>query len=292
MDSMEAETPAPNPRNSSADAPGQILPEGAGHAAGDTPLDPATPSAPVTPRSVFAEYAESLIVTILLALFGTTFVVQAFKIPSESMYPTLQVGDHLLVNKFLFQGRGAWYEKLLPYRAVHRGDIVVFKYPFEDHPHFVKRVIGVPGDHIRIINDQVYVNGKCLAEPYVVHDPAAEDPFVDNFPPTNASAAKIGLRQEWAAEIMNHVEAGDLVVPDDHFFMMGDNRDRSLDSRYWGFVDRDAIIGRPMVVYWSVQATSDDYSNRTLVGALRGIGETLIHLPSRTRWNRMLREVH
>jgi signal peptidase I len=301
MDSMEAETPAPDPRNSPVEAPVHVLPEDSGHAAAETPPDlPLPPSSPgniqstarESRRSALAEYAESLIITILLALFANTFIVQAFKIPSQSMEPTLLVGDHLLVNKFLFGGSGAWYEKLLPYRAVHRGDIVVFKFPFEDHSHYVKRVIGVPGDHLRIINNQVYVNGKCLAEPYVVHDPAAEDPFVDNFPPADVSSAQIGLRQEWATEIMNHVEAGDLVVPADHFFMMGDNRDRSSDSRYWGFVDRDAIIGRPILVYWSVQATSDDYTDRSLLDTFRGVGQTLVHLPSRTRWRRMLREVH
>lgn len=109
-------------------------------------------------KSTFAEYAESLLVTVLLALFGTTFIVQAFKIPSQSMEPTLLVGDHLLVNKFIFEGRGAWYEKLLPYRPIRRGDIVVFKFPFDDHPHYVKRVIGLPGDRIRIVNQKVYVN--------------------------------------------------------------------------------------------------------------------------------------
>src|SRR5271169_2543596 len=133
----------------------------------------------------FVEYAESLLVTVLLALFGTTFIVQAFKIPSQSMEPTLLVGDHLLVNKFLFEGRGAWYEKFLPYRPVQRGDIVVFKFPFDDHPHYVKRVIGLPGDRVRIINQQLFINGQRLDEPYVVHDPAGEDSFGDNFPPTS-----------------------------------------------------------------------------------------------------------
>ena len=134
-------------------------------------------------RSSFIEYAESLLITILLALFGTTFIVQAFKIPSESMQPTLLVGDHLLVNKFIFEGRGAWYEKILPYRPIHRGDIVVFKFPFDDHPYYVKRVIALPGDHLRIIDQQVFVNGERILEPYVVHDPAMDDPFSDNFPP-------------------------------------------------------------------------------------------------------------
>jgi signal peptidase I len=289
MDSMEAGIPAPDSEKMSAEAQVPILLDTPEHVSTESVVQLSSRRGS---RSTIAEYAESLIVTILLALFGTTFIVQAFKIPSQSMEPTLLVGDHLLVNKFLFEGRGAWYEKLLPYRAIHRGDIIVFKYPFEDHPHYVKRVIGLPGDSIRIINGQVYVNGKCLAEPYVVHDPSAQDPIADNFPPADPYTIQIGLRQEWAAEIMNHVEGGELVVPRDHFFMMGDNRDRSWDSRYWGFVDRDAIIGRPMVIYWSVQATSDDYSNRTLSGAFRGIGETLLHLPTRTRWHRMLREVH
>jgi signal peptidase I len=239
-----------------------------------------------------AEYIESLLVTVLLALFGTTFIVQAFKIPSQSMEPTLLVGDHLLVNKFIFEGRGAWYEKILPYRAVHRGDIIVFKFPFDDHPHYVKRVIGLPGDHVRIVKQQVYVNGLALAEPYVVHDPASQDSFGDDFPPADPYFIEVGLRPEWAETIMQNVSHGELVVPADHYFVMGDNRDRSWDSRYWGFVDRDAVMGRPMVIYWSVQATSGDYTDRGLAGALRGIGDSLLHLPTRTRWHRMFREVH
>jgi signal peptidase I len=243
-------------------------------------------------RASLRELIESLLVTVLLALFGTTFVVQAFKIPSQSMEPTLLVGDHLLVNKFLFEGRGAWYEKLLPYRPVRRGDIVVFKFPYDDHPHYVKRVIGLPGDRIRIAEQKVYVNGSRLAEPYVVHDPAAGDPFADNFPPADDAFSRFGLRPEWAGQIMNSVQDGDLVVPADHYFVMGDNRDRSWDSRYWGFVDRRAIMGRPIVIYWSVEATAEDYSDRSLLGAFRGFEETLAHVSSRTRWNRMLREVH
>src|SRR3982075_4460210 len=121
-------------------------------------------------QTTFSEYLESLLVTVILALFGTTFIVQAFKIPSASMEGTLLIGDHLLVNKFVFGGRGAWYEKLLPYRPLERGDIIVFKYPFADHQHFVKRVIGLPGDRLKLEDQRVYVNGKALNEPYGVHD--------------------------------------------------------------------------------------------------------------------------
>lgn len=240
----------------------------------------------------FLEFLESLLVTLLLALFGTTFIIQAFKIPSQSMEPTLLVGDHLLVNKFIFEGRGAWYEKFLPYRPIERGDIIVFKFPYDDHPHYVKRVIGLPGDRIRIINQQVYINGSKLDEPYVVHDPAGADSFGDDFPPANRHFRKSGLQAEWAARIFDYVDRGSLVVPPNRYFVMGDNRDRSLDSRYWGFVNRDAVIGRPLIIYWSVEATSEDYTDRGVGGMLRGFVGALLHLPSHTRWHRMLHEVH
>ncbi|HWF37867.1 MAG TPA: signal peptidase I [Candidatus Acidoferrales bacterium] len=243
------------------------------------------------PAGSLMEFFESLLVTILLALFGTTFIVQAFKIPSESMEPTLLVGDHLLVNKFVFEGTGEWYEKVLPYRPILHGDIIVFKFPFDDHPHYVKRVIGLPGDRIHIVNNQVYVNDKKLTEPYVVHDPSGDDPAIENFPPEDQRISQVGLRPEWSAEIRRYIDGNELIVPPGHYFVMGDNRDRSWDSRYWGFVDHSAIMGRPMLIYWSVEATSDDYGDRSVSGSLRGIEQTLVHLPSRTRWHRMLRGI-
>lgn len=241
-----------------------------------------------------SEYLESLLVTVLLALFGTSFIVQAFKIPSPSMERTLLVGDHLLVNKFIFGGHGASYEKVLPYRTLQRGDIIVFKYPFGDHPHFVKRVIGLPGDHLKLVDQQVYVNGKLLNEPYVVHDPGAPyDPLNYNFPPSRNQYAPITVVPEWAHEFRKYIVGDEIVVPPGKYFAMGDNRDRSLDSRYWGFVDRDAIMGRPFVIYWSLDATSRDYSaDASLWNRLTGIFDTLIHLPARTRWSRMLHTVH
>jgi signal peptidase I len=249
-----------------------------------------TPAAGAGAQSGFQEYAQSLLVTLVLALFGTTFIVQAFKIPSKSMEPTLLVGDHLLVNKFIFEGRGAWYEHLLPYREVRRGDIIVFKYPYKDHPHYVKRVIGLPGDRLKIVDQEVYVNGLRLNEPYVVHN--ASDPFGDNFPPRPNDYFYNSLVPEWADDIQNHIQNGELVVPPHKYFAMGDNRDQSEDSRYWGFVDRDAIMGRPVIVYWSVAATSQDYENSEEGGNLSGIGHILMHLPSHTRWRRMFHEVH
>jgi signal peptidase I len=228
------------------------------------------------------EYIESLLVTIILALFLTTFVVQSFKIPSQSMEPTLLVGDHLLVNKLIFGGTGAWYEKLFPYRAIRHGDIIVFRFPYDDHPYYVKRVIGLPGDRVRIVDQQVYVN-----------DPAAPyDQFGDSFPPTNSRyMLRSAVRDEWAKEILDHVSNGELIVPPRKYFVMGDNRDRSSDSRFWGFVDRTAIMGGPVVIYWSIESTEDVTEEESFSTRLRGIADTLMHLPSRTRWHRMFHQV-
>ena len=244
-------------------------------------------------QTTVSEYLESLLVTVILALFGTSFVVQAFKIPSQSMERTLLVGDHLLVNKFVFGGRGAWYDKFLPYRQLQRGDIIVFKFPYQDHPHFVKRVIGLPGDRLKIVDQQVYVNGKALNEPYVVHDSASGyDPLNYTFPPVGNQMYLSLVQPEWAHEIRKYIQGDELMVPEGKYFAMGDNRDHSLDSRYWGFVDRDAIMGRPFLIYWSIDANSTDYSDSTFGQRLVGIFDTLLHLPARTRWSRMLHTVH
>jgi signal peptidase I len=284
------------PLDNTAVAPSATPPLVATHTEAEPPpaAETDTPQQPrrVRHRTYFSEFAESLLVTILIALFGTTFILQAFKIPSESMQPTLLIGDYLLVNKFIFEGRGAWYERFLPYRPIQRGDIIVFKFPFDDHQHYVKRVIGLPGDRIRIFEQRVYVNGQPIIEPYVVHDPAFEDPFGDNFPPVNSNFFRMGVRPEWADQILDHVVRGELVVPPGHYFALGDNRDHSLDSRYWGFVSADSVMGRPMLVYWSVRATGSDYADRDLSSALYRMIDTARHLGARTRWHRLFHTVH
>ena len=243
--------------------------------------------------TTLGEYIESLLVTIILALFGTTFVVQAFKIPSQSMEPTLLVGDHLLVNKFIFGGRGHFYDALLPYRPIRRGDIIVFKFPYQDHPHYVKRVIGLPGDRVKIAEQKVYINGQLLNEPYAYHDPAASyDPFLYNFPPAGPDELLSNMQPEWSEDIFNHVHNGEVIVPPNEYFAMGDNRDHSWDSRYWGFVDREAIMGRPVVIYWSIQSTESEYTNETFMDRIQSLFTSLLHLPSQARWGRMLHEVH
>src|SRR5260370_10948073 len=149
-------------------------------------------------QTTISEYLESLLVTVILALFGTSFIVQALKITSESMEGRLLIGDHLLVNKFIFGGTGAWYEKVLPYRQLERGDIIVFKYPYADHQHFVKRVIGLPGDRLKLVDQEIYINGRALPEPYVVHDSGAPyDPLHYNFPPPSRQLITSPMPPEW-----------------------------------------------------------------------------------------------
>jgi signal peptidase I len=268
----------------------------------EEPVDLVAPAAPKKEEphedpATISEYLESLLVTVLLALFGTSFVVQAFKIPSASMEGTLLIGDHLLVNKFIFGGSGAWYEKVLPYRPLERGDIIVFKYPYADHQHFVKRVIGLPGDRLKMVDQQMFVNGKPLNEPYVVHDHdqlANYDPFNTSFPPRRDQmiSQQVVSESGWRETLRSYVQGDEIVVPPGKLFAMGDNRDHSSDSRYWGFVDRSAIMGRPFLIYWSVDATSNDYTQTTFLQRLVGVFDTLAHLPSRTRWSRMLHTVH
>ena len=217
-------------------------------------------------QTTVSEYLESLLITVILALFGTSFVLQAFKIPSASMENTLLIGDHVLVNKFIFGGRGKWYEKFLPYRPLERGDIIVFKYPYGEHPHYVKRVIGLPGDHVKLVDQVVYINGKRLPEPYVAHDSDAPyDPSNYNFPSITSHFITPSTKPEvvnWLTrEMQKFVQGDEIVVPPGRYFAMGDNRDRSEDSRFWGFVDRDAIMGRPFLIYWSVEAKSSVYSS-------------------------------
>jgi signal peptidase I len=208
------------------------------------------------------------------------------------MEPTLLIGDHLLVNKFIFEGRGAWYDHILPYRNIRRGDVIVFKFPYDDHPHYVKRAIGLPGDRIKIVDERVYVNDVKLNEPYVIHDPTAYDPLGEEFPAPENGYFASSLQPQWASQIANYVVNGELVVPPNHYFAMGDNRDHSWDSRYWGFVDRNAIMGRPVVVYWSVRSTEDEYEDQSFGNGIESLVHTILHFPSLTRWNRMFREIH
>jgi signal peptidase I len=231
---------------------------------------------------------QSLLGTVVIAVFVITFIVQAFQIPSESMMDTLLVGDYLLVNKLCYGERGA-DNYFVPYQKIERGDIVVFHYPVDPKQHFVKRVIGIPGDKLRLVNKQVFINGVALNEPYVRFLPS-NDLFRDNFPRLDLSVVLPG-GGKWWLEMRKLVEDGQLIVPDGHYFVMGDNRDDSEDSRYWGFVPRENIIGRPLLIYWSIRTWDGDPAS-SLSGKLYHIAYALTHVFQITRWNRTLRLVH
>jgi signal peptidase I len=241
-------------------------------------------------KSAARDTFESLVITVILAIFGTTFIVQAFKIPTGSMENTLLIGDHLLVNKFIFANHSDYLDRLLPYRPIRRGDIIVFKFPSteaqeEPGEHFVKRVIGLPGDRIRIFHRQVFVNGRPLSEPYVRHTMLGQLRPGDDFPPSDSEYLR-GATASWLASISSHIQNGELVVPPGRYFVMGDNREQSWDSRFWGFVPRTLISGRPLVIYWSYETPRDEYLHTSFKDRLAQIADLLIHFPTKTRWRR------
>lgn len=229
---------------------------------------------------------------ILILLFGTTTLVQAFIVPTPSMDSTVMVGDHMIVDKLAYSPAGSFSRLLLPYTEVRRGDIIVFRYPVDIRQNYVKRVIGVPGDHIRVIDKVVNVNGKPLKEPYTQHIVPGIEPYRDNFP----SEPPVELYKRLtdgprmltrAREMLEHSQNGDLVVPPDFYFAMGDNRDNSLDSRYWGFVPRENIIGKPLLIFWSYDAPTED-----LVGYSAGhFLDLAANFFTKTRWERTLKLV-
>ena len=207
-------------------------------------------------KSTLREYFESILVAVVLALFVRTFVFQAFKIPTGSMKPNLLVGDHLIVNKFIFApARFAFERALLPMRPIERGDIVVFKFPEEPERDFIKRVIGLPGDTVELSNQTVSINGRALTEPYAHY----------LFPPAAEGQMNGDLRRKY----------GPVTVPDGHYFMMGDNRDDSQDSRFWGFLPQSYVKGRALFIYWSFDTPED--------GSPGGFAP---------RWGRLFHQIH
>jgi len=222
-------------------------------------------------------------ITLILLLFGTTTLVQAFVIPTGSMENTLLVGDHLLVDKLAYAPPGPVSRYLLPYDEVKRGDIIVFRYPVDISQTFVKRCMGVPGDRIHLEDKTLFLNGKALNEPYVYHGTEYIDSYRDNFPNDPDVPVSEGAHDMLA----NHVHGGDVVVPPNCYFAMGDNRDSSLDSRYWGFVPRDNIIGKPLIIYWSYDASTEDLSSPGLT--VHHLLDLFEHFPAKTRWKRTLR---
>ena len=235
-------------------------------------------------RHTVAEWA----VTILILLFGTSTIAQPYVIPTSSMHNTLLTGDHLIVDKLAYSPSDAVSKHLLPYEDVQRGDIIVFRQPVHIETTLVKRCIGIPGDHLKLVDKQVFINGKLLREPYVIHRPDML-PYRDNFPEGQPEYSQDPQMTERAmAMLHDQVVNGELVIPPGSYFAMGDNRDNSLDSRYWGFVPRENIIGKPLVIFWSYDAPTDDLLDYNA----HHIVDLATHFFTKTRWNRSFRLIH
>jgi len=228
-------------------------------------------------KSTVREYFESIVIAVILALFVRTFVVQAFKIPTGSMENNLLIGDHLLVNKFALGPTASGLERaLLPIRTIKRGDVLVFKYPVEPDRDFIKRVIGLPGETLQLKDKKIFINGAPLDEPYVhfLEEPRRNSEF--------AEVTSSDVRENY----------GPVTVPPNQYFMMGDNRDNSADSRYWGFMPRDYVKGKALLIYWSYESEREDYEDESAGATVKGIASIFAHFFTKTRWERMLHVIH
>src|SRR5215475_1967476 len=247
----------------------------------------AAPEKPEKKKETPMEFISSMAVVLVTGLFIITFNLQAFEIPSSSMEQTLLIGDHVFVDRVTFAPKTPWMP-LEHYRDIHRGDIVVFLSPETPGLYVVKRIIAVPGDRIHLRDGVVYVNGVAQVEPYVRHvQPDRPDSYRDNFPAVPASQSGIRVSPDWALMVGMLKKGDDLVIPPDSFFGMGDNRDVSYDSRYWGFIPRENIIGRPLFIYWSFETPGDQYQRTAMIERVQFIGHIVLHFFDETRWSRM-----
>jgi len=244
------------------------------------------------------EALASICSVLVVGLYILTFLGQNFVIPSGSMEKTLLVGDHLVVDRITLAPPAKWMP-LVRYREPQRGDIIVFLKPVPDldaegnpvYNFLVKRLVGVPGDHIHLHNGIVSINGVAQAQPHAEPTtPENHIEFLDEFP-TLPPATQPGATEAWSVEFPSHMENGDLVVPPGRYFMMGDHRHNSLDSRYWGFVPRENIVGRPLFNYWSFETPETEYETPGLAHTVRWMGHVALHFFTQTRWARTLHPV-
>jgi signal peptidase I len=241
---------------------------------------------PEKKKESLPESIAGIAAVLVLGLFILTFMVQAFEIPSESMVKTLLVGDHVFVDRLSPTAKAGYVGPLIPYREIKHGDIIVFLHPKEPGMYVVKRIIGVPGDRIHLRDSRVYRNGEALNEPYVIHSTGSYSPYRDQFPAV-APDGDSNVNPEWPIVMREHLKDGDLVVPPDSYFGMGDNRDVSLDSRFWGFIPRENVIGRPLFIYWSFDTPKDQYERTSMADRVGFFVHVVTHFFGETRWSRM-----
>jgi signal peptidase I len=228
-------------------------------------------------RNFFAEWAA----TILFFLFGTGLVAQPFVVPTGSMENTVLIGDHLIVDKLAYAPAGSFSKHILPYQDVQRGDIIVFRYPLNLKVNYVKRAVGIPGDRIKMVDQVLYVNGKPMSEPYKVNLPGQFSQYLMNFPQVPPDIAIYPQGRDMLAK---YVVNGELVIPPGHYLALGDNRDNSEDSRFWGLVPRENIVGKPVLCFWSYDAPTE----RLADGNIRfdHIADLALNFFKKTRWDR------
>jgi signal peptidase I len=265
-----------------------------------TPLP--TEAAPAVPETSGTKDAErkregawetmrSLLVVLIVVICFRTFVAEATVVPTGSMEQTILIGDHVFLDKLLYGPRfpfTSW--RIPPVRSTHRGELVAFHFPLNPSQMFVKRIVAVGGDIVRIKDRKVFVNGKALNEPYAFYQTSIIRPLQDNFPPPlneiDTLPAAWGLDPGWARAMHNYIRSDGLHVPDDALFVMGDNRDDSFDSRFWGFVPLDNVVGEPMFVYWSYDAPSKEWTANSLTDRLKFDASIVWNFIQKTRWSR------
>ena len=243
-------------------------------------------------KETFSEFVLGLASVFVSALFIITFVVGSFVIPTGSMENTLLIGDHLFVDRIAPTMKARFLGPLMPYREIKHGDIIVFVHPdpAQKGIYVVKRVIGIPGDKIHLRNGVVYRNGESLNEPYVLHRRGNYDRFRDEFP-RYSPAGFVGVPSWWPLLKSANTQGDDLVIPEGDYFGMGDNREESLDSRYWGFIPRENIVGRPMFVYWSFNTSPDEIQSTSAGERIASWFHVIVHFFDETRWRRMFHPV-
>jgi len=258
----------------------------------DVPMNDQEVRADERPGETVIEFLASIAGLLATVLFIMTFAFQMFAIPSSSMENTLLIGDHVLVDRERFAPSPRWLGPLSTYRDIRQGEIAVFLSPEQPGLFLVKRIIGIPGDRIHLLNGVVYRNGEKLNEPYVKHLPQREEnPYRDDFPAVPPSLGYGVGNDKWREEMPAHVRNGEIVVPPNSYFAMGDNRDVSYDSRYWGFVPSANVIGRPLFIYWSFITPADEYVKQDVSDRAQALAHTILHFFDETRWPRTLRMV-
>ena len=269
----------------------------------NTPQAKSAPEAdtPLVPEKVEEtpfEAAASICSVLVVGLFILTFLAQNFVIPSGSMEKTLLVGDHLVVDRITLAPASRWMP-LVHYREPKRGDVVVFLKPVPDdvngrpeYQFLVKRLVAVPGDHLHLRNGTVIINGVAQTQPFAAPTtPENHTDFLDEFPSVPPYPMPGATPEAWAVDFPSHVQDGELVVPPGMYFMMGDNRHDSLDSRYWGFVPRENIVGRPLFNYWSFETPEHQYEETGISNNVAWLTHIVLHFFTETRWSRTLHVV-